>query len=565
MTTTYERLIEGLPARASPQGDAPAGARAVRERVAHLPLASPELATREIGALLENMLGTLWTGGERIEALEALRAPVASLCEGYERLLQTESHPLPPAKARLAEAALDFQRRLARNYALAVHELCSPAGGVPFLKRRTVVQALVRALEHGRAALLWSYRLYRAPPAGLWQQMHALYRFAAEAGLDTRRADGEAASGAAATDARDAYAHALLLALSNPYRYSLRELADAEVLTRWLAPHAALGAARGDGAAFALDADADRGPGYLPEEREAGRTGQLAVDVAPVLATLAREIALRPPADESIVLRTRDRGSVQLARAFVERVVHGWAGGVPARGHARIGAVHELDTVIGMHGLHYVLAGRMDFEQFMQRARGAAITLGAQAHAAAWAAAGGDAARLTAQRARVVDQSLGGYRLLWEAGNAVRTRIGELVGLALPQAEGEPQEWMVGVLRWLRIDGDGRVDAGVELLARRALAAGVRALDADGAARTPMRGVLLRDDAGAATDLLVPALFDRTTRTLEVARQEHPDDWRGAPCVERYDAVAVGDASSAYYRVSLALSAAAAAGDAIEN
>lgn len=563
MNTTYERLVEDLPPRSSPRGDAPTSARAVRERVTHLPLASPELAAREIGTLLEDMLRSLWTGGERIEALEALRVPLAGLCDGYERQLQSESHPLPVAKVRLAEAALEFQRRLARNYALAVHELCSPSGGVPLLKRRTVAQALVRALEHARLALLWSYRLYRTPPAGLWRQLHTLYRFAAESGLETRRS--EDAATADATDARSAYAHALLLALSNPYRYSLRELVDAEVLTRWLAPHATLAAGRGDGAAFALDAEGDRGPGYLPEEREAGEAGQLAVDVAPALAFLAREAALRPGADEALVLRTRDRGALTLGRGFIERVTHGWAGGAAPREHARIGAVHELDTVIGMHGLHYVLAGRVDFDHFMHEVRGAAITLGEQAHAASWTATGGDAARLSTQRARALDQSLGGYRLLWDAGSAVRTRIGELIGLALPPVEGEPQEWMVGVLRWLRIDGEGGVDAGVELLARRALAAGVRTLATGGAASTPMRGVLLRGDAGDATDLLVPTLFDRSARLLEVASQGLPDDWRAAPRVERRRVVEMSEASSAYYRVSLAPSAAAAAGGSREN
>lgn len=564
MNTTYERLVEDLPPRTSPRGDAPASARAVRERVAHLPLASPELAAREIGTLLEDMLRSLWTGGERIEALEALRVPLAGLCDGYERQLQSESHPLPAAKVRLAETALEFQRRLARNYALAVHELCSPSGNVPLLKRRAVAQALVRALEHARLALLWSYRLYRTPPAGLWRQLHTLYRFAADSGLETRRAEDTATPDAFATDARSAYAHALLLALSNPYRYSLRELVDAEALTHWLAPHATLGAARGDGAAFALDADGDRGPGYLPEEREAGEAGQLAVDVAPALAFLAREATLRPGADAALVLRTRDRGALTVGRSFIERVTHGWAGGVPPREHARIGAAHELDTVIGMHGLHYVLAGRVDFDHFMHDVRGAAITLGEQTHAASWAATGGELARLATQRARVVDQSLGGYRLLWDAGSAVRTRIGELIGLALPPVEGEPQEWMVGLLRWLRIGGEGQVDAGVELLARRALAAGVRTL-AGSAASAPMRGILLRGDAGEATELLVPNLFDRSARLLEVASQGLPDDWRAAPRVERCRVVEMSEASGAYYRVSLAPSAAAAAGGSREN
>jgi hypothetical protein len=48
---------------------------------------------------------------------------------------------------------------------------------------------------------------------------------------------------------------------------------------------------------------------------------------------------------------------------------------------------------------------------------------------------------------------------------------------------------MVGLVRWMRIGTEGRVDAGIELLSRRARAASLRPLD--GPVRTPSRALWL--------------------------------------------------------------------------
>src|SRR5581483_10162654 len=132
------------------------------EAVAHLPLANPAQAARDIAELLEQMLATRWSGAERVDALESIRAPVAGLCEGIEQQLGVESHPLPPAKERLVETASGFHRGLAKKYALALHELCAPDRKLPMFKGKAAAVAAVRALHHLGLVLQWCYRQYRS-------------------------------------------------------------------------------------------------------------------------------------------------------------------------------------------------------------------------------------------------------------------------------------------------------------------------------------------------------------------------------------------------------------------
>ncbi len=217
---------------------------------------------------------------------------------------------------------------------------------------------------------------------------------------------------------------------------------------------------------------------------------------------------------------------------------------------------YQLETVLGLHDLHYVLAGNEDFESFLRRVRGQAISLSESDRIASWAIGSGESARATRLKARVLDQSLGGYRVVWErgpGGEAVRARIGELVGLALAEpGEGTP-DWLIGTIRWIRIDEQGRVDAGVELLSRRALPAGVRNADDSGCNHRCAGSCSHRcvPDESDPTSLITPALFERAASMVEISV---PADLQGRPAparTERVRGIGLIEATGIYLQFAL--------------
>lgn len=545
MKDIYARLIEDLPPRAEPERGSVAGARAARDLVAHLPLANPRQAARAVGAMLDGMQATIWPVGERIEALEALRATVATLCEGIEQQLGVESHPLPAAKEKLIETARAFHHGLARNYALALHELCAPDGKLPMFKSKAAAVAAVRALTHLGIVLQWSYRLYRTPPAGTWRHLHAVHRFAQQINVADKLV-ADALPDGAELNAQQAYSHALLLAISNPYRFSARELREASLLTRCFAPYCAPGPA--GGAAIAVDENSDDGPGYVPEERGPAQDDIFALDLAPLRQFLEDHAAMQPPGIDRLTFRQRGGQNVEVAIAFLYRLRLSWMGAAE-RGFVRLNGGHTLDAVIGLHALHFVLAGNHDFGAFMQRVRGSTVAVSPGANAAAWTA-NADSSPPQVWPARVLDQSLGGYRLqLQSEGGALRIRVGEVIGLAPAAEERGSQEWMVGLIRWLRTDGTG-VFAGVELLARRARAAGAQVSAGGHELHSPQRAVMMQRENGA-TSLLVAHLFDQRATALELTVPADPANWASHPAVREHTVAAIEEISAAYYRVSV--------------
>ncbi len=528
MNQAYLRLARDPPARgasaAAPFATTP---RALRSWIDALPMANFTAAARRLLDALQALNAQAIDPQQRLDALEVLRGAALQLAASTDKQIIGASFPLPSHKAELGELALAYQRELAQGYRFALAGLCGPRGTLPMLRARPVALASVRTLQHAAEHLAKAYLLYRTPPPGTWQLLHDAYGFAASLRLDDRMVD-DGATGHAGS-ARATYLHALLLALANPYRYTQREQGEIAGLVRALAVHAQLRDRNGGPRDVRIDVEADAGPGYLPEERADGARGALSLHLDALLAFIDDQQSLVPADATSVALRTHGGSAVQVDAQLLRHLVAGWRGRAE-RSHARLGGGYALETVIGLHDLHFMLADSENFDSFLQHVRGQAISLSEADRGASWRLGASESVRAVRLPARVIDQGLGGYRLLWAraVGEAsVRARVGELVGLALPDTQaGARLDWMVGMIRWIRIDAQGDVDAGIELLSRRALPVGVRPPDG----RAPIRGLLLASlDADASADhdaLLVPTEIDRASAALELMV---PSDLQGVP------------------------------------
>ncbi|MDE1960764.1 MAG: hypothetical protein KGH80_04130 [Xanthomonadaceae bacterium] len=548
MSALFERLASGLPERHVPRRNSFASdAKSLRKWLAQMPLANPGATARLLISALRETNQLRIDPQQRIDALEMLREPVGNIIAVLVKQVLGDSFPLPPQKQQLGQLAQDFEHELALGYCAAIYDLCAPAGAVPFLRGKSVALALTRAIQHRGGSLYQVYLRYHAPPPGAWQNLHDLFGFATAVGADEKPVPDPRAG---VTNVRLAYIHSLLFALSNPYRFTQRENGDIYALTRIWSTHGELREGRAPVGAIAIRTDVDRGPGYLPEEREEPDLDCWALEINGLLRFLEGHVALLPPGAPTTAFGARG-ATVTVATDFVARLAQAWQSG-GERSHSRLPAGHMLDSAIGLHDLHYVLAGNMDFEGFLVKTRGVAITLHEGDRAATWTNTGSAVARIRHLPARVLDQSLGGYRLQWEKADGLRMKVGELVGLAAQADDDESRDWMVGAIRWLRIEAGG-MQAGVELLARRAQPAAVRSYDAQGMPRAAMRAVALEDMHGdsATPAIVVPALFDRDATEIELTRPGDPFSWPVEPAIETLRGLRASDNGGGYFRIEM--------------
>ncbi len=476
MSDSYRRLCDDIPRGSGAPGNFAAEPRKVKAWVAALPRANAQATEQELARALDGLLAQRLDGAQRLGALEELRAAVLEAVALLERQFNANPLPLPPDKARAAAVAETFHLLLAHGYRKAAAEICAPTGAVPFLRGGGVLQSLERAAWHYSRALSLAWRVYRAPGGGAWQGLHRVHRFAASLKLDRKTVEDRAAGGN--LDINTVYVQTLLMAAVNPYAFGQGEQDTLWPITRGFASRCGLSDRAPDGLAPVVPEDADRGPGpgagdeshslwldlraFADDvERALGRVREGQADLMPGIGPGVR-------VGNDLLLRLR--------RAF---------GQIAARGLVRLPAGHSLDTVLGLSGLHYFLAGQRDFDTFMrQSAQGNVHVIAG----AAWTQGGLGMAKAARYTGKVLDQSLGGYRMTWENADQVRARVGELVGLSFGE-DAEEQDWMVGVMRWLRYEDNGGLSAGVELLARRASPVALRVVSADGGSRQVSRAV----------------------------------------------------------------------------
>ena len=258
--------------------------------------------------------------------------------------------------------------------------------------------------------------------------------------------------------------------------------------------------------------DADEGPGGRTPPRQWLDLVGFAAAVESALSASKIEKGIVVP-EQGMPVEFATDTLRKLRRAFSQAA---------ARQFIRLDGGHTLETVIGLSGLHYLASGERDFDHFARDLLGES---GAVSSRAAWAAGSGDSSsRTRPMPAIAVDQSLGGYRVRWSGEDALRLRVGELVGLRLPDEEGG--EWMIGLLRWLRYEADGQVMAGVELLSREAVPVVLASSTAD---RAPMRALELRPTYGGDDWLYLSAQRLPQGETISVARDIEP----GADTLDR--------------------------------
>ncbi len=473
MSESFRRLGQDLPVPANAARFA-AEAKKVKAWVAALPRANPQAAEQELAKALDGLAAQRLEGATRFAALEELRPAVLESVALLDRQFAGQALPLPPDKARAARVAEGFHLSLAHGYRLAAGELCAPAGAVPFLKGGTVLLALERAAWHYTRSLAAAWRVYRPASAGAWQGLHRVHRFAASIKLDGKAAEDKAAGGS--FDVATLYVQALLMSAVNPYAFAQGEQDALWPIARGFAARCRMLDSPPNDLAPPIPDDADRGPGAGDEPHS------LWLDLRPYADEVERALGRVREGQSELVpgpgpgVRVGNDLLIRLRRAF---------GQIAARGLARLPAGHRLDTVLGLSGLHYFLAGQRDFDTFMRQSAAGTVHV---ITGAAWTQGAASMTRMPRFVARVLDQSLGGYRMTWENAEQARAKVGELVGLNFGEGD-DDTEWMVGVMRWLRYEDDGGLSAGVELLSRRGAPVALRVTSADGGSRQVHRAV----------------------------------------------------------------------------
>lgn len=528
-----------------------------------LPPGGSAEAARELYQALYTVNRLAVRAPARMELMALYDRALATIGQGLLPHLANAVPPLTARKRRFAEFARRLHIEMAYGYKCCLRDLSRAR--LSLGRKARSAACIERTLHHLAQVLLRSYLAYLPYPAGVWREIHELYRLAEELGtVDAPQEIPEQGARRAAT-IREGYLQVLLLGLADPYHLPQQSALQVQALlahksgrARLLAP-GARPAPRKSRAWFVVDPKSDtppfplaKGVGELPAGARLLDTGAL----LELLQEQAARLQRGEPMDRAALgVDCLEDACLDLIR----RLVRAW-GDAARRRYARQQRSSELHVCIGLHALHFVAAGERSFAAFLESCREPV-----PAHAALSrdfidldgtgalddAAAPPESQRAPASpgRWRVRDVSPQGMAIACYGGAQTPMRVGELIGV---RHATDPGRWRPAVIRWLKTPEPGSVEAGLELLAGGMTAAAARFADRTEDAACPVLRLPANDIVPRPSTLLLPSGIAPAGAELELLEEgAAPRRVRLLRLIERtgsFEQMAYGESAKALRR-----------------
>lgn len=291
----------------------------------------------------------------RFELVECFAAEVEYLADHLARRCERMEFPATGAEQTLIDQLHALLDELAIGYKHVLIDMAeqSVAGDVLV----TVRTALLQAMRFLALRILHGYSVYCPEPAGLWSDLHRLYRYAERIDVAHTRVEHLADQSIG-----DIYRRALLLSLANPFHLMMGEARlTHERLGKWalacMLRHPAEFPPEAPETFYAtrcfVDLDGDAPPSW----------GLVGGRTAPVDA---RIIEVQPVARlvEDRIRQTTLKGQLpmqeRMERDLLRRLRNAW-GGRPARAGERSIQSGDVHVVCGLRAIHHAMSGAAEF------------------------------------------------------------------------------------------------------------------------------------------------------------------------------------------------------------
>lgn len=401
---------------------------------------------------------------------EVDRAVADQVDKEFERRRVGLSLPLSPAELDLCTAVCGLYHQIAKAYLQLLPD------DDPDDELAWAPDAACGAMRYFSKILLCVYQAYQNVPPGLWRRIHALHERACALGLQDEAAL-ESSSGN--TTLTCLYKRALLIGLSNPYRFPYRaiKLIDSYVRAHANETELARSVPRPTNEClFVVDPRLDRpAMPMLPRVRSDDSGRCLVLDTLEISAQLHQRIKCLSGDTEHNTDRTLAGFSQAEELETFKTLLTQW-GFHPIRSAGRQQTSGRCELAVGLGAVSFVLNGSAPVAVFDEQT---------EVYAAGNVIKGSFGHQQFTQRTQfsvsndwaLTDESAHGARLVLTGAEHARSqiRVGELIAMRA----GGGNEWKIGTVRWAKSRNGSTFEVGVYRIGEtmKALPAVVKPVD----------------------------------------------------------------------------------------
>ena len=502
MPKLQQALFKHLPEQVKPgTSDFDLKPAAVDQWFDSLPLANIRISTKEIYNAIKDSNTISCSFKKRLYFLEKIHEPVTDLTNNLKKMTLNRDLPLSEKHQRITILVHKLHEQIVIAYKLVLRELLNCK--LFFLcpgRNKLMAQVIERIIRHHSLSLISAYQLYHSPYKGLWSDLHKLFLLAVKEKLHRKKVTDPTLMMVSETTIKDAYLQILLVALADPYRMSQHHIYSVfRQLEEW-APLADFKPYKEDDARdnLFISLSGDKHPTFInpldngQNHRKIWTLDTSKLDYAHLLEHF----------------NSLENQTTEINVNILKQLSLSW-GIVPKRAHSRQPAKSRLKVAIGLNNVHYVLNGYADPEWLHNNEPETGLQLtedpddfGVSFHSKAveptikvndiWGEVFTSKSLLDKDKDEnitvlndnktdmdnnsqnykywnMLNESIGGYCLLWAQKGTVNARVGELIAINNNKDIKEGY-WNLGTIRWIKCDQSDRVQIGVQALAPNAIA-----------------------------------------------------------------------------------------------
>ncbi|QFU77547.1 hypothetical protein EY643_18750 [Halioglobus maricola] len=525
-----------------------------REWAAQLPVANPEVVAEQLSTTLDEISRCAMAPELRFNILDALQNNLHIACTSLSRRFLNQPLVMPEEPRRVAALIDTLYARSITAYSCTAIEALQQRDRIRGVNpARLVCEALLRALDFCSRKLLLGFQLHKPVEPNGWLTLHQLYALGERQELAKITLPG---IGKAETSIRRSYLVAMLTGCCKPNQ--LRQ-ADLAAVHQALAEWADLVDIGTDDGLFLVDLDRDQPPLYATLFRDSAPATARKVDTARLVAHMKNMLVANKGNSRSFV--PLDDGS-RLAPGLLSHMIDA-LGTVSVRNFVRKPAEGPLAVSIGLSAAHYHAAGDLNFaeavygsDHLMKTPEQASVNPFKEKSASdIWSQANPEedfqrpssnseaeayldhqvqldarssAAILSGEdnpllerayavyQPQMVNASPGGYCLDWQGDLPAELKVGDLVSAQ----EGQHDQWVLAVIRWISQLENSRTLMGIELLSPKVKAFGAITRQKTGEESEPQRALLLPEIklVGQPPTLITPRAGFRENQKITLQR-----------------------------------------------
>lgn len=487
-----------------------------------LPMANIGETARQVFSTLVEFNRTEIPDLLRAKTVEKFRPPVEYITNNLQKYYVDTGLPLATKGWKTASLARELQKELAISYKVIVERMI--AGDSANFDRRLLVIALHRALYYLGQCLLQNALVYTAWPDGIWREINSIYAYASQNNVhqvQVKPDDGR--DSGASTSIEDLFKCLMLFASATPHR--LRQSHARllfSLLLEWSRFTTIL--VDDDGGTslgrFNVDLWTDSAPMHNSLRTPMPGRRMAILDVRDLLKKLRGNFE-QAPWDSRTGLQT---GKPVVTRPLLRLLIMAWSR-PPDRRFVRTKLNFDLQVVACLHAIHANLQAEDQAPYETTRAPLFNLVeadnppLGGRSKVK-WTSGslenvslapldsefvsdslfndslpgtpsdsepsipapaqhekpkpGQESKESRRHSVNTINESAGGYCIRWQGDHIPRVKIGELIGVESPS---DRRKYGLGVIRWMKQQGDQELDLGLEIISTRCEAADVREAD----------------------------------------------------------------------------------------